>query len=159
MKITSMIFGSTVGILLMIAFPYLFFEANIYFDFFVIKNGFLKIFGLTLIIIGSGLFVYCSRIFKIIGKGTPVPIEPPKEVVHKGLYKHIRNPMYIAYFAIIIGEALFFGAALMFAYAGIYLLVIHFYVVYFEERNLRKRFGSSYLEFTKQVPRWIPRIG
>ena len=108
--------------------------------------------------VGGSLFLYCSSLFIIFGKGTPVPIEPPKKIVQQGLYKYVRNPMYLGYFAMVIGEALLFGAALLFVYVIVFILTTHIYVVYFEENDLKKRFGNSYDEYTKQVPRWIPKI-
>lgn len=159
MKSTSIFFGVIVGLLFVIIFPFLFFSASKYFDLFIINNNALKAIGLLLILVGSGLFIYCFRLFKIFGKGTPVPIEPPKKIVQQGLYKYVRNPMYLGYFAIVIGEALFFGAALLFVYAVIFIFSTHMYVVYSEEKYLEKRFGDSYVEYTKKVSRWLPKIG
>lgn len=158
MKTTSILFGLIVGLLLVILFPYLFYSASNYFDLFVVDYYLLKIVGVILILIGGSLFLYCSKLFKIIGRGTPVPIEPPKKIVQQGLYQHVRNPMYLGYFAIVLGEAMFLGAALLFAYTVVFILITHIYVIYFEEQDLKKRFGSSYDEYTKQVPRWMPKI-
>jgi protein-S-isoprenylcysteine O-methyltransferase Ste14 len=110
------------------------------------------------LIIGSALFLYCSNIFKLVGKGTPVPLEPPQKIVQQGLYKYVRNPMYLGYFALVFGIALIVGSTLLYAYAVIFTVATHFYVVIFEEPRLRRRFGSSYRLFTEQTPRWLPKL-
>jgi protein-S-isoprenylcysteine O-methyltransferase Ste14 len=130
MKATSILFGLVVGILLVVLFPYVFYSANDRLDLFVFDSNTLRTIGILLIIVGGSLFLYCSSLFKIFGKGTPIPIEPPKKIVQQGLYKYVRNPMYLGYFAIVIGEALLFGAALLFAYALVFILLTHIYVVY-----------------------------
>lgn len=158
MKITSIFFGIIVGLVLMVVLPYFAYQLNEYFNLQVFDNPVSNIIGAALILLGVGLFIYCSKIFKVLGKGTPVPIEPPKKIVQQGLYKYVRNPMYWGYFALVFGQAFFFGATLLFAYAVIFTIATHLYVVFFEERNLKRRFGDSYIQYTKQIPRWIPKV-
>lgn len=143
----------------MVIFPFGFYSLNNHFGCGSADHAVLKALGVLFILSGSGMFIYCSKIFKTHGKGTPIPIEPPKKVVHQGPYRFVRNPIYLGYFAIVIGEAMIFGAALLFVYAAILIAAIHLYVVLFEERELKQRFGESYIEYTKQVPRWFPKMG
>ncbi|VVA44202.1 conserved hypothetical protein [Candidatus Roizmanbacteria bacterium] len=105
--------------------------------------------------IGAGLFLYCSRLFLIFGKGTPVPVEPPKKLVVSGLYKYTRNPIYIGYFMILQGEFLFFGEFLLLIYFFLAIIGINIYVIFHEEPILKKRFGKSYQEYFKKIPRWL----
>lgn len=115
----------------------------------------LQIAGIVLIICGAFLFAYCTRQFARVGKGTPVPVEPPKEFVAIGLYRVTRNPIYIGYFLALFGEFSILGHVLLFVYFVFWVLAIHLYVVLFEERELVERFGEKYLEYKKTVPRWI----
>lgn len=159
MKIVSFIFGFIVGSLLMVIFPLGFYYLNIYSGCGSVDYIVLKATGILLILSGCVMFIYCSKIFKTHGKGTPIPIEPPEKIVHQGPYRLVRNPIYLGYFAIVIGEALVAGAALLFVYAAMLIAGIHIYIVLFEEPELKQRFGESYIEYTRQVPRWLPKIG
>jgi len=92
------------------------------------------------------------------GKGTPAPVDPPKELVISGLYRYVRNPMYVSVLLIIVGHFLWFGYWNLLVYAGFFLVVAHLFVTLYEEPNLGKRFGSSYENYLKEVPRWLPRF-
>lgn len=111
--------------------------------------------GLMMILLGIIDYLYCANLFKVFGKGTPAPPEPPKELVVKGLYRYSRNPIYLGYFLVILGESLFFGQLLLFVYFLLSLVVINIYVICFEERALKKRFGEGYQEYCQKVPRWV----
>jgi protein-S-isoprenylcysteine O-methyltransferase Ste14 len=93
-----------------------------------------------------------------LGKGTPAPIAPPKNLVIKGLYKHVRNPQYVGILAILFGEALVFQSATLLVYATPVFLIFHTAIVYYEEPTLRRKFGESYRLYCDTVPRWIPRV-
>lgn len=93
------------------------------------------------------------------GRGTHAPFEPPRSLVESGLYRHLRNPMYLLYVLVIAGEALAFRSALLWAYAGGFWLLAHVYVVGVEEKALRRRFGDAYDAYCLRVPRWLPRLG
>jgi protein-S-isoprenylcysteine O-methyltransferase Ste14 len=90
--------------------------------------------------------------------GTPAPVKPPEKLVANGLYRHVRNPMYVAVFIIIIGQALLFGDAALLPYAAIIWTAFHLFVIFYEEPNLRRRFGADYELYCSRVPRWLPRI-
>lgn len=112
--------------------------------------------GLT-ILGGSVLVAWLVVVFVRDGRGTHVPLDPPRHLVATGLYRWVRNPMYVLYVLIILGEALFLASGPLVAYAAIFWMVFHAYVVWREEPLLRRRFGSSYEAYCRTVPRWLPR--
>ena len=88
----------------------------------------------------------------------PAPIAPTQRLVVDGLYRHTRNPMYLAVVAIVLGQMLFFAQAVLLAYAvGIWLASFMF-VVGYEEPALRRRFPNEYGAYFQAVPRWRPRF-
>lgn len=113
--------------------------------------------GLLLVVLGVGLYLWCAGAFTFIGKGTPAPIDAPKTLVVQGLYRWVRNPMYIAVLLVILGQALLFRSPLLVGYALLFWVVVHAFVVVVEEPSLRGQFGSSYDAYRRRVPRWIPR--
>lgn len=155
MKPTSVLLGLVVGMVFFILLPYFFIFLNNYFSLPVYLNGLFKIQGLICVLLGIGLFLYCSGLFIILGRGTPAPIEPPKKLVVSGLYKYSRNPIYIGYFLILLGEFLSFGQFLLLIYLFLMIIAINLYVSYYEEPILKKRFGKSYENYLKKIPRWI----
>ena len=90
------------------------------------------------------------------GKGTPNPLDPPKLLVRAGPYQIVRNPMYVSVWMILAGEALAFGSATLVLYLLAMAVVVHVVVVRYEEPALRRVFGSSYEEYCRRVPQWIP---
>ena len=155
MKFKSFLLTLLVASLKFILFPLLFIYLNSLFNLPVFSNIALKIIGILLIVAGIAIFSYCFGLFKIFGKGTPVPIEPPKELVIQGIYKYTRNPMYMVYMLILYGEFFILGELLLLLYAIIFMLVVHLLVVFWEEKTLQKRFGESYKNYCKKVPRWL----
>jgi protein-S-isoprenylcysteine O-methyltransferase Ste14 len=117
-------------------------------------------FSLTLggILIGLGVIVIYKTVasFTSHGNGTPAPYDPPKNFVVNGLYGHVRNPMMIGVFSVLIGEAVFFRSYLILGWGLFFMVANLIYVPLFEESELSIRFGDSYLEYTKKVPRWLP---
>src|SRR6516165_8001435 len=96
--------------------------------------------------------------FALQGLGTPAPIAPTQHLVVTGLYRYVRNPMYVAVAAVIFGQAVLFGDWRLFAYGALFCLVCHLFVVGYEEPTLKKSFGAEYEAFLINVPRWIPRL-
>ena len=95
--------------------------------------------------------------FAIQGLGTPAVIAPPQRLVITGLYRYVRNPMYVAVSVLILGQGLLFGSAPLLEYGiGVWLGFFVFVLAY-EEPSLRRRFGKEYEEFCANVPRLIPR--
>lgn len=103
-----------------------------------------------------------ARVFRHVsafvseGDGTPVPFHPPQHLVRSGAYRRVRNPMYLLYVAVILGEALAWRSPALALYAGAFWLLAHAYVVGREEPLLRRRFGPAYAEYCERVPRWLP---
>ena len=115
----------------------------------------LRVAGATLMLLGVGAFLHCSGLFVWVGRGTPVPAEPPKLLVTDGLFRYSRHPIYVAYAAVLLGEFLWFGHATLLAYVGLYLLAAQAVIVWWEEPVLRQRFGEDYSRYTREVRRWL----
>jgi protein-S-isoprenylcysteine O-methyltransferase Ste14 len=96
--------------------------------------------------------------FALRGLGTPAPVFPTKHLVVSGLYRYVRNPMYVAVAMTILGQALLFGSVALVAYGGVVWLLFHLFVLTYEEPKLRRSFPSEYRSFCAEVPRWIPRL-
>jgi protein-S-isoprenylcysteine O-methyltransferase Ste14 len=96
--------------------------------------------------------------FALQGLGTPAPVFPTRHLVVAGLYRYVRNPMYIAVVMSILGQALIFGNTGLLEYGGIVWLLFHLFVLLYEEPALRATFGAEYDSFCAEVPRWIPRL-
>ena len=92
------------------------------------------------------------------GLGTPAPIAPTERLILSGLYRHVRNPMYVSVVAIVAGQALLFGQAKLLVYAALLWLGFHLFVVGYEEPTLRQQYGPEYDRFVRAVPRWLPRL-
>jgi hypothetical protein len=96
--------------------------------------------------------------FALQGLGTPAPIAPPRNLVVTGLYRYVRNPIYVALVAIILGQAVLMGDWRLIVYGALWWLVFHVAVVAYEEPTLEQTFGKEYEAFRAAVPRWIPRM-
>jgi protein-S-isoprenylcysteine O-methyltransferase Ste14 len=103
---------------------------------------------------GLAVLLHCIRGFAIHGRGTLAPIDPPKILIVRGLYRYTRNPMYLAVIVVLLSEALFFSSTALLAYAAAVLTGFHLFVVLYEEPHLRSQFGRSFDEYRKAVPRW-----
>jgi protein-S-isoprenylcysteine O-methyltransferase Ste14 len=114
--------------------------------------------GAILITVGAiGLLDSFTR-FALQGVGTPAPVFPTRHLVVTGLYRHVRNPMYVAVVSLIIGQAWIFGTVTLLEYGGLVWLLFHLFVLGYEEPALRASFGSEYEVFCAEVPRWVPRL-
>ena len=100
----------------------------------------------------------CFARFALEGRGTPSPVEQTETLVVSGLYRFVRNPMYVCVLAIVSGQALLFGKAWLLLYAGVLLIAFHLFVTFYEEPNLRRRFGTPYETYCLHVSRWRPRL-
>lgn len=114
--------------------------------------------GLVMILAGTpGLLDSFAR-FALQGQGTPAPLAPTRRLVVSGLYRYVRNPMYVAVVAVILGQGLLFGDWRLLGYGAAFWLASHLFVVTYEEPTLRRTFGAEYEAFQSNVPRWIPRL-
>ena len=120
--------------------------------------GFFQIvFGLFMLALGIWLAVWTMFLFYKIGKGTPAPWAAPKHLVVQGPYKYVRNPMISGVLFILTAEALILNSFALFCWALSFFFINCVYFKLFEEKQLEKTFGQSYLEYKKKVPMWIPK--
>jgi protein-S-isoprenylcysteine O-methyltransferase Ste14 len=112
--------------------------------------------GVALLLLGLPVLVDALVRFVRRGRGTPAPVAPPERLVAVGAYRYVRNPMYVAVVAMILGQALLLGSAPVLVYAAGAFLAFHLFVVLYEEPDLRRRFGDDYLAYTRRVRRWVP---
>lgn len=112
------------------------------------------------VLMGHGLYYLSITIslFINIGKGTLAPWSPTNKLVMIGPYRFVRNPMISGVLMTLLGEAVAFGSSGIFIWFLLFLLVNHLYFIYSEEPGLARRFGEEYLEYKRNVPRWIPRM-
>jgi protein-S-isoprenylcysteine O-methyltransferase Ste14 len=115
-----------------------------------------QLLGLIAILLGTAILLRCVWDFASVGRGTLAPIDPPKKLVVQGLYRYVRNPMYVGVLVLLLGEAAFFQSAALARYAAGWLVVVHLVVVLYEEPVLRRRFGESYDRYCRSVGRWLP---
>jgi protein-S-isoprenylcysteine O-methyltransferase Ste14 len=120
--------------------------------------GPLQSIGLLCMAMGIALLVACIVEFARRGKGTLSPVDPPRYLVVRGLYRFVRNPMYLSVTTILLGEALWVRSAPLTAYWAMWFVCVHLFVIAYEEPNLRERFGSSYDHYARHVRRWIPGV-
>jgi protein-S-isoprenylcysteine O-methyltransferase Ste14 len=123
-----------------------------------IETGFFAYLAFPLWLLGGVILLWSFWNFLAQGRGTPAPIDPPKELVATGFYQYVRNPMYVGILATIIGHFLWFGSWNLFIYAIVVFAAFHTFVTYYEEPTLKQKFGASYEEYLENVPRWIPRF-
>ena len=113
--------------------------------------------GIAPVAAGVAVYLWCAWDFATLGRGTPLPLDAPKQLVAHGLYRFVRNPMYVGVLLAIFGQALWFGSVATLWYALAIALMFHLMVVFYEEPTLRGKFGESYAAYSKTVPRWIPK--
>ena len=118
----------------------------------------LRALGVLLIAIGVPVVLESFGRFALQGRGTPAPVLPTQHLVVTGSYRHVRNPIYLAVVAIILGQGLLFGHAGLLVYAAFLWLGFHLFVLAYEEATLRKAFAAEYDAYCANVPRWLPRL-
>jgi protein-S-isoprenylcysteine O-methyltransferase Ste14 len=110
------------------------------------------------IALGAALLAACIVEFARSGRGTLSPLDPPRRLVVRGLYRYVRNPMYLSVTVIVLGEALLTRSSALLVYWMIFFGAANLFVIAYEEPFLRRRFGASYAAYTRQVGRWIPTL-
>ncbi len=116
-----------------------------------------RIAGAILIGAGAGVLLSAFLRFVVEGTGTPAPVAPPERLVVGGLYRYVRNPMYLAVAATIVGQALVLGRPVLVLWAAAFAVAVGSFVHWYEEPTLRRRFGEEYEEYRRAVPAWWPR--
>jgi protein-S-isoprenylcysteine O-methyltransferase Ste14 len=116
-----------------------------------------RVIGAGLVLAGLLMLVECFVRFMVHGHGTPAPVAPPTRLVVSGLYRYVRNPMYVAVVAIVAGQAAWFGSSALLLYVVVLWGLFHLRVILYEEPTLLREFGPSYEEYRRGVGRWRPR--
>src|SRR5918999_5174557 len=118
----------------------------------------LRVVGAILVVAGAAVVLDSFARFALEGLGTPAPVAPTKHLVVGGLYRHVRNPMYLAVGATIVGQALLLGQPILFAYAATFAVAVAAFVRSYEEPTLSARYGEQYAAYRRAVPAWWPRL-
>lgn len=122
-----------------------------------VELGEIRYAGIAPIALGVVIYLWCSGSFVLSGIGTPIPFTPTKKLVVTGLYRFVRNPLYIAGALVLAGEAILFQSLGILIYSLVMFAVFNVHV-FIEEAELDDRFGSTYERYREAVPRWIPRL-
>ncbi|MFL0239615.1 methyltransferase family protein [Mycobacterium sp. SMC-17] len=112
------------------------------------------------VLIALGLPVLLAAIYKFAsdGLGTPLPAAPTQNLVVTGPHRYVRNPMYLAVAAVIVGQALVLGQPVLLWYAVFFVLGTAAFVYFYEQPALLRQFGDEYRRYCKSVPAWLPRV-
>jgi protein-S-isoprenylcysteine O-methyltransferase Ste14/ADP-ribose pyrophosphatase YjhB (NUDIX family) len=148
----TLVFGALVPATILVAIPALILSATGTSG----EGGVLRLVGLVPLVLGIAILAWCFAGFIVEGEGTPAPYDPPHRLVTGRLYGWMRNPMYVAVITILLGEAMFYGSVALLLWAIVVGILFNFFVVFYEEPTLRRRFGPAYEAYLEHVPRWIP---
>jgi protein-S-isoprenylcysteine O-methyltransferase Ste14 len=107
-------------------------------------------------LVGLSIYVACVWEFARRGRATPAPVDAPRVLVVQGLYRYVRNPMYLGVLLFILAQAIFHVSGVLGLYAAAFLLVVHLFTVLYEEPALQRQFGGSYDTYRRSVRRWVP---
>jgi protein-S-isoprenylcysteine O-methyltransferase Ste14 len=121
-----------------------------------VEIGEWKYIGILPMIVGVLIYLWCAWEFATRGKGTPAFYDSPKLFVSHGLYRYVRNPMYLGAATVLFGETIFFQSKDLLIYTIIVCLGFQCFVIFYEEPHLTQKFGDSYRDYCKTVSRWIP---
>jgi protein-S-isoprenylcysteine O-methyltransferase Ste14 len=114
--------------------------------------------GAAVALFGAAILLDSFARFALQGRGTPAPVYPTATLVVSGAYRYMRNPMYLAVTALIVGQALLFGCLPLLLHALAFALVTHAFVLAYEEPTLRATYGPQYEAYAAAVHRWVPRL-
>jgi protein-S-isoprenylcysteine O-methyltransferase Ste14 len=116
----------------------------------------LKVLGVLVLIAGAALVVETTTRFALQGRGTPAPWAPPERFVERGSYRYVRSPMYLGVILLVVGQGLLLGREILFLWAAVAWLIFTSFLAFYEEPELRRRFGADYDDYRRRVRRWIP---
>jgi protein-S-isoprenylcysteine O-methyltransferase Ste14 len=119
--------------------------------------GIVQISGGVITVLGATINLWCVATFAVVGRGTPLPFDPPRRLVVNGPYRFVRNPMAIGFGLALLGVALIVGSLGFAAFVVLFMLGIHAMVTLYEEPTLRRTFGAEYVAYCEKVHRWLPR--
>lgn len=117
----------------------------------------LRVTGVLLLVISVPVLIHAFWRFAVEGLGTPAPVAPTERLVVGGLYRHVRNPMYLAVLGTIVGQALLLSQPRLLVYAVVILTAFVSFVHWYEEPTLMRQFGAEYDAYRRAVPGWWPR--
>lgn len=117
-----------------------------------------RVAGALLIAAGAAALLHSFGRFALEGSGTPAPIAPTERLVVGGLYRHVRNPMYLSVLSAIVGQALLLGQLGLLCYAAAVGAIMVGFVRLVEEPVLARRYGAEYQDYRRAVPAWLPRL-
>ncbi len=121
-------------------------------------EGWAALVGLVLIALGAVASARCIWDFTNTGRGTPLPFDAPRTHVRVGLYRWVRNPMYVGCLLVLHGEAALFWSWGLLVYAAAVAVVVYVGILVYEEPTLRRKFGDEYRQYCDDVPRLFPRV-
>lgn len=116
-----------------------------------------KVLGFVLVVVGAAVLVHAFGRFVVEGLGTPAPVAPPSRLVVGGLYRYLRNPMYAAVAATLVGQTLILARPVLLAYTVAFVVLVAAFVRWYEEPALRRQFPDEYEAYRRAVPGWWPR--
>lgn len=114
--------------------------------------------GVFICAVGLMVFLATIRMFIMIGNGTIMPWDPTRKLITASLYGHVRNPMILSLITMLMGESIMFASYGIALFAILNFVINTIYFIFSEEPGLEKRFGEEYVEYKKNVPRWVPRL-
>lgn len=120
--------------------------------------GPVRVVGAVLLLAAIAFLVHAFLRFVVEGLGTPAPVAPTRHLVVGGVYRYLRNPMYVAVVAAILGQAMVLGRPILLAYAALIAAAQAAFVHFHEEPQLRRRYGAEYDAYRQAVPGWWPRL-
>ncbi len=112
--------------------------------------------GGLLLALGAAIYFWTLWDFASFGRGTPLPVDAPKKLVVRGLYRYTRNPMYLGVILVILGLAAIYADSWLILYAAGVFILTHIFVTQYEEPGLKEQFGQDYDVYRSSVGRWIP---
>ena len=122
------------------------------------EPGVFRYLAIPLWLIGTLIIIWCSVDIICKGRGTPAHLDPPKELVVTGLYRYVRNPIYVGAMLILFGYIIWSTSAWVILYSALAYTAFNFLIIVIEEPILKNTFGMAYTEYVQRVPRWIPKF-
>jgi protein-S-isoprenylcysteine O-methyltransferase Ste14 len=123
-----------------------------------LATGALALLGGAVIVLAHLALLFLVLAFVRVGRGTQLPLDPPRELVVRGLYRFSRNPMYVGVLSLLGAQALYFASPWLALYAALLFCAFHSFVVLYEEPTLTGSFGAAYRHYHATVPRWLPDL-
>jgi protein-S-isoprenylcysteine O-methyltransferase Ste14 len=117
-----------------------------------------RVVGVVLGAAGAAVLLGAFTQFAVEGSGTPAPVAPTEQLVVRGPYRYVRNPMYLAVLAVITGQALWLSRPVLLAYAAAVAAMFAAFVRWYEQPTLSRRYGAQYQAYQRDVPGWWPRL-